>query len=394
MITSLQEVAELHLVRNHKLVEDTGNMPYRLLKRVLKQMKKDQLIRVEQKNVILIFDDNELWLNFLKQDFPTSIHDSFTTKKNNIINYYLDFIKKNDLKFYNNNSSYIEGILKMKVVKDLSSNKYLIPYRMLYLKYEIDEIRKAEESTERLRIQMREIQKKREEKQTIQVDHSFYINNKSSRKSNKNRYVNSARSHVFKTVLNGRTTIMNNFKNTDGSIPRNKNHRIAFGGQVGGTFNKPEYENDISEEHQSPIDKNESVPVSNKSDNLKRSFDSMSSPVKRRPGITNIFLNKTRTSDMSRSQVRKKFDLSSKEQTIHSKVTETKITSENSGSDPIMEMKFFSKRSPKYVSNNRPTLGTKKKSRIFSSNQQDFSSGPSADSSKVYIHVKPSTKHR
>ena len=81
---SLQTLCEISLMRNHSNIQSVSNVPYHLLKRILQKVKIPQLLKLEKSNVLLIFDDDELWLEFLRQDFPTNVHEQFVSKSASI----------------------------------------------------------------------------------------------------------------------------------------------------------------------------------------------------------------------------------------------------------------------------------------------------------------------
>ena len=130
-------------------------------------------MKLEKSNVLLIFDDDDLWLEILKQDFPTNVQEQFVSKRDSICKYYITFIKENDIQLYHSAQDLIKLCIRQSVVKDTRNNKYRIPYRMLYSKYQQDVEKKQEESAERLRSEMLKLKQEREKKQTVVVDLSL-----------------------------------------------------------------------------------------------------------------------------------------------------------------------------------------------------------------------------
>lgn len=283
---SLQTLCEISLMRNHSNIQSVSNVPYHLLKRILQKVKIPQLLRLEKSNVLLIFDDDELWLGFLKQDFPTNVHEQFVSKRDTICKYYFDFVKKNDIELYRSDQDLLKSCVRQSVVKDIRNNKYRIPYRMLYSKYQQEVEKKQEESAERLRLEMQKLQQEREKKQTIVVDHTVYFKKRNTKKTT--RLENEAHSQLYMKSLKDHESRLKHFKDGGFNIAKRHAQRVAFGGKAGG---------------QSSTLKKGSVPIKAEPFKVNRQIDSLTvekkdipqpiTPVKkRRSESPSIFLNR------------------------------------------------------------------------------------------------------
>lgn len=231
-MSSLSELCEISLMRNYLQLHDVKNVPYRLIKNILFKVKLEHLRKLEKSNVLLIFEDDELWLNFLRQDFPTSVHDCFVTKKDVIVQYYIKFIQENDPSLLEQNADLINVHLQLSIRKDLTSSKFRKPYRMLYFKYQEDVVKKQEKSAERLRLQMEQIHEERKKKQTVVLDHTFYDQNqprKTARNLSKEHH-----SDLFMKTIKEHGSRLRHFKSGGFNIAKRHATRVAFGGAAGG----------------------------------------------------------------------------------------------------------------------------------------------------------------
>lgn len=231
-MSSLSELCEISLMRNYLQLHDVKNVPYRLIKNILFKVKLEHLCKLEKSNVLLVFEDDELWLNFLRQDFPTSVHDCFVTKKDVIIQFYLKFIQENDPDLLKQDGDLINVHLQLFIRKELASGKFRKPYRMLYFEYQEDVVRKQEKSAERLRLQMEQIHEERKRKQTVVVDHSFYAQNQ-PRKTAKN-LSKEHHSDLFRRSVKEHGSRLRHFKSGGFDIAKRHATRVAFGGAAGG----------------------------------------------------------------------------------------------------------------------------------------------------------------
>lgn len=225
---SLSQLCEVSLMRNYQQVQNVANVPYRLIKSILMKVKFDQLCKLEKSNVLLVFEDDELWLNLLKQDFPTSTHDSYTSKKNGIWQYYVEFAAENDPAVLEEQSELFEIRLQSMLRKDPANGQFMIPYRMLYFKYQEDVIQKQEKSAERLRLQMKQLQQERKKNQIVVVEPSFYAKNQPRRTLKEHH------SELFRKTVKEHGSRLRHFKNGGFDIPKRHNTRVAFGGSAGG----------------------------------------------------------------------------------------------------------------------------------------------------------------
>ncbi|EDO16643.1 hypothetical protein Kpol_529p23 [Vanderwaltozyma polyspora DSM 70294] len=395
---SLSKLCEIELVRNYRLLEDVSNVPYRLISNALKLMKVDQIRRLEAANVLLIFDDDELWENFVKQEFPLRVSDLYTSRRDIIQTYYLSFVKKNDPELFNNDRELIDNLLNSSIKKCHLNNKFRLPYRLLYLRYEEDDIRKAKQSTERLRLQMRKIKEERESKQSVKVDHLFYSHNNNIGTKRKAKLQND-RSDLFKKSLKQHQTRLKKFKDGGFDIAKGHAKRVAFGGVAGGYHQRPlandrnnnnnnnnndDDDNDIEIDIEIDIDNNNSK-LEAKSKNLSTNETTIKNgceqelinkdnekdltknaiiPQKRRSGITNIFLTKKKP-NLSPSPTKKLND-----------------TVKASSSIPII------KNGIKSTGSSDPKIGKKKESGIFSKNRFMSTLPKTKNTKKIYIHDK------
>lgn len=375
---SLSKLCEIELVRNHKMLDNTSNIPYRLLSNVLKQMKKDQLNKVEKCNVLLIFEDDDIWLQFLKSDFPSSVSDSYTSKRETIRDYYLDFIKLNDPQMLIYDRELIDTYLGRCIRKDPLRNKYKIPYRVLYSNYEQDEIRKAEQSTERLRSKMREIQKERESKQSVTVDYSFYSKNNPTKKNNKfsNNSNHNKHSELFKKSLKEHQTRLKYFKDGGFDIAKKHTNRVAFGGSAGGSSGVSLKPNNntvatLAAENSHPHE----ITVTKDIIDLKPTIPlEQVVPAKRRSRVTNIFLTKKKPS------------------IIISPKKKIEITQCQSSVSNLTVPQGHAKEQAYHVGRITKPKGKKKVSGIFSTSIENRIMS-SVKNTKVYIHNKPKENH-
>lgn len=241
---TLSELCLQSLIRNKEKFQVIGNIPYRLIEKYLKRINinANQLMKYERFNVEWIFDadEEELWLNFLKVDFPTNIHEKYVNNKDSIVKYYKDAIRDiYDNKNKNNinkedNDKLNKIILKNKVSdtikRDINTKKYKVPYRMLYLQYQEDIKLKEAKITENLRLQMQRIKEERDKKSTVVVGEQFYIDNTVG----KNRRNYRKRRLMDKMYI---TSFNRGFKSQGDTrqLNENKRHieRVAFGGMAG-----------------------------------------------------------------------------------------------------------------------------------------------------------------
>lgn len=225
---SLSQLCELTLMRNYQQILDVANVPYRLIKRILLKVKFEQLCKLEKSNVLLVFEDDELWLNLLKQDFPTSTHESYVSKKAMIRQYYTEFVLENDPSLLTSDQELFEIRMQSLLKKNPANGQFRIPYRMLYFRYQEDVIQKQEKSAERLRLQMKQLQQEREKNQIVVVDPSFYAKNQPRRN------LKEQHSDLFRKTIKEHGSRLRHFKNGGFDIAKRHSTRVAFGGSAGG----------------------------------------------------------------------------------------------------------------------------------------------------------------
>ncbi|QLQ79384.1 hypothetical protein HG537_0C00310 [Torulaspora globosa] len=228
---SLSKLCEISLMRNYQQIQNVTNVPYRLIQDILLKVKFDQLCRLEKSNVLLVFEDDELWLNLLKQDFPTSTHESFVSKKTVIRQYYIDFVQENDPTLLQEDPELIETYLQPALRKSRANGQFRIPYRMLYFRYQEDVIRKQEKSAERLRLQMKQLQQERIKNQIVVVDPPISARGLAKRNAKEHH------SELFRKSMKEHDSRLRHFKNGGFDIAKRHTTRVAFGGSAGGAPN-------------------------------------------------------------------------------------------------------------------------------------------------------------
>ncbi|CAI4051245.1 hypothetical protein SUVZ_14G1030 [Saccharomyces uvarum] len=283
---SLRTLCEISLMRNHSNIHSVSNVPYHLLKKILQKVKIPQLLKLEKSNVLLIFDDDDLWLEILKQDFPTNVQEQFVSKRDSICKYYITFIKENDIQLYHSDQDLIKLCIRQSVVKDTRNNKYRIPYRMLYSKYQQDVEKKQEESAERLRSEMLKLKQEREKKQTVVVDHTVYFQRRNPKKTT--RSDTGPHSQLYMKSLRDHESRLKHFKDGGFNIAKRHAQRVAFGGKAGGQPSSPKRDTTLSRPEPVNTDREGDDPMNGKKDTLVPA-----APVKkRRFELPSIFLNR------------------------------------------------------------------------------------------------------
>ncbi|CAI1671243.1 hypothetical protein SEUBUCD646_0N01030 [Saccharomyces eubayanus] len=283
---SLRTLCEISLMRNHSNIQSVSNVPYHLLKKILQKVKIPQLLKLEKSNVLLIFDDDDLWLEMLKQDFPTNVQEQFVSKRDSICKYYITFIKENDIQLYHSDQDLIKLCIRQSVVKDPRNNKYRIPYRMLYSKYQQDVEKKQEESAERLRSEMLKLKQEREKKQTVVVDHTVYFQRRNPRKTT--RSDSEPHSQLYMKSLRDHESRLKHFKDGGFNIAKRHAQRVAFGGKAGGQPSSPKKDATLSRPEPVKTNREGDGPTEEKKDALVPA-----APIKkRRFELPSIFLNR------------------------------------------------------------------------------------------------------
>ncbi|CEP63196.1 elongin A LALA0_S07e04632g [Lachancea lanzarotensis] len=226
-VKSLSELCELTLMRNHLVLRSVSNVPYRLIRNVLMKLKVEQLCKLEETNVLLIFEDDEIWRNLLAKDYPLHAGESFLRKRDEIMNYFVTFIEQHDPNLLDD-AEVMKGFLRFAIKKDPEIQKYRVPSRMLYFKYQADTVRKQELSTQRLRFQMQQLQQEKAKNQIAPLEDPLYCE-----KRTKSGMKNSNRSDLFVKSYKEHQRRQQHFKNGGFDSAKRPVNRVAFGGQVG-----------------------------------------------------------------------------------------------------------------------------------------------------------------
>ncbi|CCF56231.1 hypothetical protein KAFR_0A07970 [Kazachstania africana CBS 2517] len=223
---SLKEICELAVLQNSRMLDDINNVPMYLILPLLskiRNMKVEQVVKLERSNFGLIFESDFIWLHLLRVEFPNNIDHGFISNNDIISNYYTKFFQTDYLYDLNEfEKEYIERCIIEKLKKNPQKNKYELPPRMLYFKYENDTRKREERSAERLRMNVQEIAKEREKKQTVIVDAPFLLTNKK---------------RGMGIWGNNRKRLSSYFHNKQ-NIKRQVS-RVAFGGSAGRPIKEP-----------------------------------------------------------------------------------------------------------------------------------------------------------
>lgn len=227
-LLKLEEICIRSLMKNYTLLNSLANVPYELVKRVLWNLKADQLCKLEESNPLLIFEDEEVWHNLLKKDFTLNPKEEFISKKEVIIMFFEQFILRYNatlLEDQNLIHNYFELILKV----DMDQLKYRLPSRMLYFKYQKELTIKQEQSALQLRKNMQKIKEENQMKKIIKLDDPLYLERKL--KPLKNPLVN--RSKLFIKSYKELRRTQHVSQHHKFLTSRKPIKRLAFGGQVG-----------------------------------------------------------------------------------------------------------------------------------------------------------------
>lgn len=228
-IKSLSSLCEISLMRNHLMLQNVANVPYRLVRNVLLKLKMEHLCKLEESNVLLIFEDEEAWVELLKKDFPMHVHDTYHRKRDEIVAFYADFVEKHDPP-KSRDEELMRGFLRFAVRKEPATHKYKVPSRMLYFKYQEDMLRKQELSTQRLRMRMQEMQQEKEKKQIVPLDDPVYCERRTKAAA---RAGAAERSGLFAKSFKELQKRQLHFKSGGYDAKSRPVKRLAFGGQVG-----------------------------------------------------------------------------------------------------------------------------------------------------------------
>lgn len=235
-VKSLCSLCEISLMRNHLMLQNVANIPFRLLRNVLAKLKVDHLCRLEESNVLLIFEDEEIWLALLKKDFPLHVHEVYQRKRDEIAAFYVTFVEEHDSSLMED-PELMKNFLRSAVRKDPATHKYKVPSRMLYFKYQSEMVRKQELSTQRLRMRMHEMQQEKEKNQIVPLEDPVYCERRI--KPGAARTSGSERSGLFVKSYKEHQRRQQHFKSGGYDVKNRPVKRVAFGGQVGKSLAPP-----------------------------------------------------------------------------------------------------------------------------------------------------------
>lgn len=176
-VRKLSDYCLLAFIKDPKILQNVANVPYRLLEDVFKQINIEpkHLNQLEKTNIFFIFEDGDLWLEYLKREFPTNVSESYISNKKPIVDYYINIFNESKDKLDKNEIDLFDRYVRSKLKKDVRKNKYKVPYRMLFENYHKDAERKKEQSAERLRKNVEKLNKEREMNQTVTVDYPMFM---------------------------------------------------------------------------------------------------------------------------------------------------------------------------------------------------------------------------
>ena len=136
------------ILLNHYRLSDLGDVRYTLIKRVLLKLTAQQLMNLEQRNPMLIFEDNEIWESLVKKDYPQEVGQKFTNNRAKIRKFY-------ELQLEEANSDYsslnLDHYINMSEVEtNVPMKRYRLPNKLVYLKLQQDYEKKKELAIENL----------------------------------------------------------------------------------------------------------------------------------------------------------------------------------------------------------------------------------------------------
>ncbi|CDR43929.1 CYFA0S13e00694g1_1 [Cyberlindnera fabianii] len=164
-VLPLSVICENVLLRNHTALRDLGGTRFQLIRRVLFKCTPSQLTSLEEMNPLLVLEDEDVWYHILKRDFPTQVHERYTTNRSKIKLFYKQQLDKIKYDYKNLN---FDNYIKYEEVRP--GNKFKLPSKLVYLKYKEEQIRKEESVVENLRQRMKDMQAKREKNKVVQLD--------------------------------------------------------------------------------------------------------------------------------------------------------------------------------------------------------------------------------
>ncbi|QEU61124.1 Ela1 [Kluyveromyces lactis] len=228
-LLTLQEICVITLLRHHILIEDISYIPYRLIKSVLAKLKVDQLMKLEQTNPLIIFEDDEIWYDLIRRDVDPTFSYQYTNKKNEILQYFKRVITN-----YTGTSTYknidtetLKNFVRPIVTKN-DRGLYRVPCRLVYEKMREEILEKDKRIAAKVRETTKRIQ---QEKNKIQITAMVEpVSGVSSRLRNK--FLES-KSKVFVDSLRESQKRRQHFKKNIVNIEKRVVERLAFGGQAG-----------------------------------------------------------------------------------------------------------------------------------------------------------------
>lgn len=232
---SLTQLCIQSLVRHKEYLQSVENVPFHLLKEFLERININhlQLIKLEKTNIQWIIDDDILWLEFLKHEFPTHVIDQYIVDRRTILRFYKNLISQQydrDWTIRNYTNYQLRLKLQHLITRDKIMGKYKIPYRMLYEQYSKEMQLRQEQVTEKLRLATQRQNIERANRQIVtlnDVNAVAYLQKRPRYKANRinNAFTNNA--------------LSNPYSNNGNATPSNKTirkpvERRAFGGTAGG----------------------------------------------------------------------------------------------------------------------------------------------------------------
>jgi hypothetical protein len=161
----LRTLCENVLLKNHLSIRDLGDVRYGLIKRVLSKFTSQQLIILEERNPMLVLEDDNSWLCLLQKDYPQDVHDKFTSQPQDVRRFYKRQLKSMDV---DPASIKLDNYIQL---QELSNTKqYRLPYKQVYLEIRQHYIDKQEEAVVNLRKNMQKMAASKDVNKVIHLD--------------------------------------------------------------------------------------------------------------------------------------------------------------------------------------------------------------------------------
>lgn len=164
-LQKLSALCENILLQNYLALKDLGETRYQLIEKVLYRFNPQQLIELESLNPKLMLDDETVWFNLIKKEFPQDVHERYTTNLGKIKEFFKQQL--HDVGFDYSNLNLDNYITYQQLG---NTKKYRLPSKLLYLKYKEDYLKKEELAIENLRQRMKAIQKDKEQNRVVHID--------------------------------------------------------------------------------------------------------------------------------------------------------------------------------------------------------------------------------